>query len=110
MATASPSYEWLCIIPDTPSSLAKRLEVRNQHLKNITPHVDAKIVTLGGAMLAEQPKEGEQAKMEGSVMLVRANTREEVVERLKTDVYTTSGVWDMEKTQIIPFRTALRST
>lgn len=61
-----------------------------------------------GAMLEEPIKEGEPLKFKGSAMLIGANTREEVVERLKKDVYASGKVWDMEKVQIIPFKSALR--
>jgi hypothetical protein len=46
--------------------------------------------------------------MKGSAMLIGAKTREEVVERLKKDVYVEHGVWDLSKVEIIPFRSALR--
>ena len=55
-------------------------------------------------MLSEHPKEGEQPNMVGSVMLISGNSREEVLERIRTDIYTTSGVWDLEKMQVIPVR------
>jgi hypothetical protein len=61
-----------------------------------------------GAMLEEPIKEGETPKMKGSACLIGAKTREEVVERLKKDVYVESGVWDLEKVQIFPFKSALR--
>jgi hypothetical protein len=59
-------------------------------------------------MLEKPVVEGETPKMKGSAVLCVAATREEVVERLKRDVYVTSGVWDFEKVQIIPFKSALR--
>ena len=31
------------------------------------------------------------------MMIARAESREQVVEELKKDVYTTAGVWDWEK-------------
>jgi|TARA_R110002003_G_scaffold72_1_gene6689 hypothetical protein len=63
-----------------------------------------------GAMLEEPIKEGDSGppKMKGSAMLIGAKTREEVVERLKKDVYVEHGVWDLSKVEIIPFRSALR--
>ena len=63
-----------------------------------------------GAMLEEPIQAGSTAppKMKGSAMLIGARTREEVVERLKRDVYVSGGVWDWEKVQIIPFKSALR--
>jgi hypothetical protein len=61
-----------------------------------------------GAMLEEPIKEGETPQMKGSAMLIGARTREEVIERLKGDVYVKGGVWDWDKVQIIPFKSALR--
>jgi hypothetical protein len=59
-------------------------------------------------MLEEPIKEGETPKMKGSAMLIGAKTKEEVIERLKKDVYVKDGVWDFSKVQIIPFKSALR--
>lgn len=63
-----------------------------------------------GAMLEEPIKEGDSGppKMKGSAMLIGAKTKEEVIERVKKDVYVNEGVWDVESIQIIPFRSALR--
>ena len=51
-------------------------------------------------MLDEAPKEGEGLKINGSVMLAVAESKKEVLEVLKKDVYCTSGVWDWDKVQI----------
>ena len=61
-------------------------------------------------MLEEPIKEGDAGppKMKGSAMLIGARTEEEVVQRLKSDVYVEGGVWDLSKVQIIPFKSALR--
>ena len=63
-----------------------------------------------GAMLEEPIKEGDTGppKMKGSACLIGAKTREEVVERLKQDVYVKEGVWNLEDMQIIPFKSAVR--
>lgn len=45
-------------------------------------------------MLDEPFKDGEPPKINGSMMIARATSREEVVEELKKDVYTTAGIWD----------------
>lgn len=58
-----------------------------------------------GALLDEEIKEGEGPKIKGSVMLALAESKEEVFEALKRDIYSTSGVWDWEKVQIHPVRT-----
>lgn len=48
-------------------------------------------------MLEEPIKEGVPPKMKGSVLMCVADTEEEVLERVKKDVYYTSDVWDKEK-------------
>lgn len=63
-----------------------------------------------GAMLEEPIKERDTnpPKMAGSACLIGAKTREEVVERLKNDVYVKEGVWNLDEVKIIPFKSALR--
>ena len=106
---AGMSYEYLVQIPDFPNALEKRLAVRPQHLKDITPKVEAGKIVMGGAMLAKQPKEGEQPEMLGSVMVVKADSEEEVKEMLENDIYAKGGAWDVQNAKIWNFKTALRS-
>lgn len=51
---------------------------------------------LGGASLDEPVKEGEGPKINGSVMMAFAESKEEVLEKLKADIYY-KEVWDVEK-------------
>lgn len=93
--------------PDYPDSLQKRLSVRQEHLQGLQKDPED-FWLFGGAFLEEPIKEGETPKMKGSAMLIRANTKEEVIERLKNDVYVKGGVWDWDKVQVLPFKCALR--
>ena len=52
---------------------------------------------MGGASLDEPIIEGEGPKINGSIMVAVANTKEEVLEKIKSDIYATSGVWDESK-------------
>lgn len=47
--------------------------------------------------MSEVPKEGETPKILGSVMLAYAASKEEVMEDLKSDVYSENEVWDWSK-------------
>lgn len=53
-------------------------------------------------MLNAHPAEGETPSFKGSMMLAVAESEAEVREILSKDIYTTSGVWDLENAQIIP--------
>lgn len=44
----------------------------------------------------------------GSVVVYKAENVEEVREIINKDIYATSGVWDLEKVQIIPVSHYLR--
>ena len=48
-------------------------------------------------MLEEVPKEGEDLKFQGSALIALASSKEEVLEKLKEDVYVKNGVWDLSK-------------
>lgn len=63
-----------------------------------------------GAMLERPLKpEDKMPPAIGSAMLCQGDSKEEVLERLKADLYTIEGVWDWSKAQIYPFRTAVRT-
>ncbi|CAL5873893.1 uncharacterized protein PFLUO_LOCUS8176 [Penicillium psychrofluorescens] len=106
--SAPAKKEFLCILPDKPGAMAKRVEVRPAHLEGIKPLVAAGKVVAGGAMLNSHPAEGESPSFKGSMMLAVAETEAELHELFANDIYGTSGVWDLEKAQIIPFKSAVR--
>ena len=55
-----------------------------------------------GAILDEHPREGKTLMMKGSVLIAVAGSSEEVLDFIKEDVYSTRGVWDLDKVQIFP--------
>ncbi|KAK4496355.1 hypothetical protein PRZ48_012335 [Zasmidium cellare] len=98
--------QWLCILPDGAGKLEKRMEIRPQHLEAVKPKVASGLVTLGGATLDEPVKEGQPMKINGSAMIVEADTEAEVRKVIESDIYYTEGVWDASKVQILPFKAA----
>ncbi|KAF2100662.1 hypothetical protein NA57DRAFT_74262 [Rhizodiscina lignyota] len=107
---ASAKQEWLVIFPDHEGALKKRLEVRPKHIEAIVADGGKGFWLMGGALL-ERPLDGTEAPPPsvGSAMLCAANSKEEVLDRLKADLYTTAGVWDWNKIQIYPFKCAVRT-
>lgn len=106
---STSSREWLVTIPDKPNALQQRLAVRPKHLEKIQPRVEVGQVVLGGATLSEQPAVDGTPEMTGSVLIIKADTEEEVRALIEGDVYTKEGVWDFEKIQIKAFRSAIRT-
>jgi hypothetical protein len=80
-----------------------------KHLEAVTPDVSNGKVTLGGALMKDTWKDGETPPMIGSFMLIYAESKEEVIERLRADIYSTAGAWDVDKLQIWPVKTAVRA-
>lgn len=109
LTMATSNKEWLVIIPDKPNSLQKRLAARPLHLEKIQPRIKTGEVVFGGATLDEQPAVDGTPEMNGSVMLMKADTEQEVRAVVESDEYTKNDVWDLEKLQIIPFRCAIRT-
>lgn len=111
MATSTGrKFEWLVVVPDFPGVLAKRMEVRPQHFAELKANVDSGKYQMGGAVLEEVPVDDQPSsmKMNGSTIVVVAESKEEILSILRDDVYAKSGVWDVEKAQMWPFKCAFR--
>lgn len=54
---------------------------------------------MGGAVLDSVPVGDDPTKWEfgGSTLIAVAESKDEILDILRRDVYTTSGVWDVEK-------------
>lgn len=102
-------YDYLVEVPDRAGSLAKRLAARPAHLAKLQPRIDAGQIVFGGATLSSHPAEGEGFDMNGSVMLIRANSEDEVREIVLDDEYAKQGLWELKELKITPFRCAVRT-
>ncbi|BCR86520.1 YciI family protein [Aspergillus chevalieri] len=101
-ATGKPK-EFLCILPDMPNALDIRKKVRPIHYEGIKP-----LVETGRLVVGEHPAEGEDALFKGSMIVYTGESVEDVREAINGDIYAKSGVWDLEKVQIIPYVSAVR--
>ncbi|KAI1439275.1 hypothetical protein GGR50DRAFT_690619 [Xylaria sp. CBS 124048] len=101
--------EWLVVIPDKPGMHEKRLEVRAQHLIGAKELSDKGFVKTGGAIFNEKPEGNDASKFSfyGSTIICEAESKEEVIEALRQDIYSKSGVWDVENAQIWPAKIAV---
>lgn len=59
---------------------------------------------MGGATLSEHPSPGATGipPMNGSALIVVSDTKEEVLELLRGDIYARSGVWDVDNATLYP--------
>ncbi|KAH7142882.1 hypothetical protein B0J13DRAFT_51382 [Dactylonectria estremocensis] len=108
MATSTRKKEWLAILPDNPNVLGIRKKVKGDHYEGIKPLIASGTLPAGGAIFEKHPVDGEPALFKGSVVVYAAESVEQVREIIRNDVYAISGVWDIEKAQIIPYVPAVR--
>ncbi|KAF4120030.1 uncharacterized protein GMORB2_3441 [Geosmithia morbida] len=130
-------FDFLVILPDKADALPRRLEARPSHMKGMVPHVKDGSWKLGGslriapppsreenrdkanareteigALLKSVPKDDDPSSLDflGSALVVNAESKEEILEMLRNDVYAKADVWDFEKVQIYPFKSAWKTT
>ena len=82
-----------------PGAPARRQAARDQHLSELTAHVESGVVTFGGAFLDEA------GVMRGSILVLELPDRAAVDAWLQNDVYTRSGVW--QEFEVSAFRRAV---
>lgn len=81
----------VCRNPFSPESGS--LEVRSFFLncKQITD------INRAGGVLSSIPVEGQQKQFNGSCIIAHAATKEEILEQLRKDPFTSGGVWNLEE-------------
>lgn len=94
--------EWNVIVYDKPGT--DRTEVRPQHVAAIPASVNSGIVTSVGAIY----KDVERTQFAGSTFHMMAESKDEIVEFLKKDVYYTAGIWDLDSVIANPVGIASR--
>ncbi|KAL2206953.1 hypothetical protein CC79DRAFT_1370348 [Sarocladium strictum] len=95
-------------MPDKPNVGEIRKSVKGKHYEGIQPLISSGKLVAGGAIFDTHPSEGQVPVFKGSVVVYTGEAQREILDIIKNDVYATSGVWDVEKVQIIPYVPAVR--
>ncbi|CAJ0548493.1 Ff.00g021060.m01.CDS01 [Fusarium sp. VM40] len=95
-------------MPDKPDALELRSKVKAQHYEGVQPLIASGKLLAGGPMLEKHPEEGDPALFKGSVVIYTGETAQDVRKLIENDIYATSGVWDLDQVQIIPFMSTVR--
>ncbi|KAI5963583.1 uncharacterized protein KGF55_002463 [Candida pseudojiufengensis] len=95
------SQEYLVTVFDVPN--ADRSKVRPQHVKDIPANVPNPIRS-AGAIYTDESK----SKFAGSSFHLVANSKDEIYDFLKKDIYAREGIWDLNNVQIFPIGVAVR--
>ncbi|KAI5968712.1 hypothetical protein CANMA_002148 [Candida margitis] len=95
------SSEYLVTVYDFPN--ADRTKVRPQHVADIPANVPNP-VRAAGAIYTDESK----TKFAGSTFHLASNSREDIIEFLKKDIYYKEGIWNIDSVQIYPLGIAVR--
>ncbi|CCG20821.1 hypothetical protein CORT_0A04330 [Candida orthopsilosis Co 90-125] len=95
------SSEYLVTVYDFPN--ADRSKVRPQHVAAIPANVPNP-VRAAGAIYTDESK----TKFAGSTFHLASNSRDEIIEFLKRDIYYKEGIWNLDSVQIYPLGIAVR--
>ncbi|HEX7021479.1 MAG TPA: YciI family protein [Trueperaceae bacterium] len=82
-----------------PGADARRQAVRQEHLAGIGPAVKAGSLQVAGALLDAE------GNMIGSMLVMEADSRQALEDRLQEDIYSRAGVW--QSFEIYPFKRAV---
>ncbi|KAK6459095.1 uncharacterized protein RJT20DRAFT_4677 [Scheffersomyces xylosifermentans] len=102
VSTRNMSIEYNVIVYDKPN--VDRTKVRPAHVAAIASVVNSGIVKAAGAIYHDDAK----TKFAGSAFHLVADSKEDVIEFLKRDIYYKEGIWDIENVIINPIGLAVR--
>nr|ANF07294.1 YCII-related domain protein [Paecilomyces fulvus] len=100
--------ELLVIIPDKPNVLERRIAIRPKHSPNFVRLHNEGYVSWAGPLFEKHVSGDVQRPFKGSAMVVNEQNREGFIQKIASDVYVKEGIWDLERAQVIPFRTTMR--
>ncbi|EGP86334.1 unnamed protein product [Zymoseptoria tritici ST99CH_1A5] len=101
------NHEWLVILPDQEGALQRRVQHRSTHLAELSKY-PSDFILVGGPYLGGPVQDDAPMDMLGSVILVRASTREEALGELRKDIFARKAVWDFDQALVLPFKSTIR--
>ena len=93
--------EWLVIVYDKPE--ADRLSCRQQHIAAVPNHIETGKITNVGAIYKDVDEAGTPKEFIRSTYNIIADSREEILEFLKKDIYYKNGIWDLDSVVMHPY-------
>ncbi|GEQ66825.1 hypothetical protein JCM33374_g488 [Metschnikowia sp. JCM 33374] len=94
--------EWLVIIYDTPMN--QRLAFRAEHLAKVPEKIASGAITSCGPIFKDESK----SEFLGSSFTIQAESKSEVLDLLKSDIYAEKDVWDFNNVVIHPYQPFFR--
>lgn len=82
---------------------------RADHLAHLKPYIDDGTILFAGPTFAKPFDDPKDMRVNGAVLLFKAESAEEVRSIIKANPMTTAGVWDADNALITPYRCAVRA-
>ncbi|KIW58014.1 hypothetical protein PV05_02566 [Exophiala xenobiotica] len=99
---SAKAYESKTVSYHHVSALSAILISCSSHLEGLKPRIDSGIWVMGGATLSAPPGPDGDKQFNGSCVIAKARSKEEVLQELSKDVYAREGIWNLDKVQIHP--------
>lgn len=106
---AAVPQEWLIQVPVLSGTVEKRIELRSQHYADAKALIESGVITFAGGILEKPTTDGDNKDMTITLFTVSVPTQEEARSILERDVYTKERIWDVNKAQVLPFKTGIRA-
>lgn len=89
------------------SGLLIHSDLLSTHLAELSKY-PSDFILVGGPYLGGPVQDDAPMDMLGSVILVRASTREEALGELRKDIFARKAVWDFDQALVLPFKSTIR--
>ncbi|KAF1821505.1 uncharacterized protein K489DRAFT_381500 [Dissoconium aciculare CBS 342.82] len=98
-------YDWYVHLPDLPDSQQIRTDNRHLHLKHNADIFGKQVIFGGPTLVAPSLSPADpNFQVNGSIHVIRAGSEDAVWEMLREDPFAKLGVWDLEKTVVVPMK------
>lgn len=94
------------MVPDFLSTTEQRGKAQPAHIKDATPLIESGDLTYFGVILSSHDGTNEdyRLRINGSAVVLNAESEQAIRDYLERDAYTRAGVWDVKKAQIWAFK------
>lgn len=96
--------QYLILISDHPGTAALRRAAQPEHIESASPLIESGHLSYFGVTFSQPRTSSSEPEINGSLMILHANSEQEVRRFLLNDPYTKRGVWNVASAQIRPFK------
>jgi uncharacterized protein YciI len=102
-------HHWVMSIPATTTDMNLLNATRPSHIAHLKSLCEQGTIVFSGPTLKEHPKQDQAPVIVGSVLVIKADTEEEVRQYARENPFAKAGIWSVDAATVQPFILALRA-